>query len=146
MINKRNAKSTRIAGRSLFAALSLAVVFLVGAGIASAQHGYRVTKRISFNKGEVSTTLKGSIPDTLEVHEYIFRGRRGQTAKIDLSSATEDVTFYITDDEGNYMDEGSELRNWNGELPADGDYHVYVSNSTEKARRYSLFIQIATDI
>ena len=146
MLSKVSVKNIRIAGRSGFAALLAALVILAGASAVSAQHGYRITKRIEFRKGEVSTTVKGRFPNELEVHEYIFRGRAGQTVKLDLSSMTEDITFYITDDEGNDMDEGSELRSWDGELPADGDYHVYVSSSSNRARSYSMFIQIATDI
>src|SRR5215213_6592917 len=146
MITKGNAKNIWTAGRSVFAVLSITLVILAAATIASAQHGYRITKRITFKKDEVSTTVKGTIPNTLEAHEYIFRGRAGQTVKIDLSSVREDVTFYITDDEGNFMDEGSELRNWDGELPSDGEYHLYVSSTSDKAIGYSLFIQIANDI
>jgi hypothetical protein len=126
--------------------LTIILAILCGAIAAGAQHGYRITKRITFKKGEVSTTLKGTIPNTLEAHEYIFRGRAGQTVKIDLSAAREDVTFYLTDDDGNPLDEGTELRAWNGELEADGDYHLYVSSTSGKAIRYSLFIQIAADI
>jgi hypothetical protein len=146
MINRENTKNIVTKGQTVFAALSVALILLVGSLAANAQHGYRVTKRVSFRKGEVSTTVKGTIPNTLEVHEYIFKARAGQTVKIDLSSSTEDLTFYITDDEGNSMDEGSELRSWDGELPADGDYHLYVSNASSRARSYSLFIQVATDI
>ena len=146
MFSRISARNIWFTGRKVFAALSITLVLLIAATVTSAQHGYRITKRVEFRKGEVSTTLKGKIPNTLEVHEYIFRGRAGQTVKIDLSSMTEDITFYITDDEGNYMDEGSELRSWDGELSDDGDYHVYVSNSSDRARSYSLFIQIATDI
>jgi hypothetical protein len=146
MIHKINAKNIVIKGRGFIAALSIALVILVAATAASAQHGYRVTKRVAFKKGAVSATLKGTIPNTLEVHEYIFRGRAGQTVKIDLSSMREDVTFYLTDDEGNHMDEGSELRSWDGELPADGDYHLFVSSTSDKPIRYALRIQIATDI
>ena len=146
MINRKEAKNIRFTGRSAFAALSLTLIFLVGALAASAQHGYRITKRVAFKKGAVSATVRGRLPNELEVHEYVFRGRAGQTATIDLSSLREDVTFYITDDEGNHLDEGSELRNWNGELPADGDYHVYVSASTGRPISYSMSVRIATDI
>lgn len=146
MTTERNAKGNWLTGRAMFAALLIGLVMLAAAGAAFAQHGYRVTKRISFRSGEVSTTVRGAIPNTLEVHEYVFKARAGQTAKIDLSSSSEDVTFYITDDRGNNLDEGSELRRWDGELPADGDYHVYVSNSIDRSRSYSLFIQIAIDI
>ena len=146
MITKGKAKNIWTAGRSVFAALSIMLVLLAATTVVSAQHGYRVTKSITFKKGEVSTTVKGTIPNTLEAHEYIFKGRAGQSVKIDLSAVREDVTFYITDAEGNFMDEGSELRNWDGELPADGEYHVYVSSTSDKAIRYSLFVQIANDI
>ena len=135
---------TWAAGRTAFAALFIAGVLLFSAAAAHAQRGYRVTKRINFKKGEVSATVSGSIPNSSEGHEYIFRGREGQTLLAKLKSAARDIDFYIETPSGETLDGATGLRNWSGELPETGDYHLYINAGG--AARYTLEIQIASDI
>lgn len=121
-------------------------LFLCGALSAAAQHGYRVEKRITFKRGEVASTVKGTIPNTLEGHEYIFRGRKGQTLLVVLTSARKDVVFSIMTPEGEMLDEETALRKWSGELPSTGDYHLIINTSAKGAAGYTLKVQIASDI
>jgi hypothetical protein len=144
MNNYRNTYGKAV--RAMFVALSIGFVFLSGASAAQAQHGYRVSKRISFKKGEVSTNVKGSISSRLEGHQYFFRVRQGQTVFIKLISNRKDLTFYLMDKEGNSMAEEIELREWTGELPETGDYHLVIGSKHKGAAKYTLFIQIASDI
>jgi hypothetical protein len=123
-----------------------AALFLCGALSAAAQHGYRVEKRIAFKRGEVAATVKGTIPNTLEGHEYIFRGRKGQTLMVILTSAKKDIGFSIMTPAGEMLDEETALRKWSGELPSTGDYHLIINTSLKGAARYTLKIQIASDI
>lgn len=92
------------------------------------------------------TSVKGAISGTLEGHEYFIRGRAGQTMLIKLISARKDVTFYLIDKEGNSMDEETNLRNWSGELPETGDYRLIIGTQSKGLARYTLEVQIASDI
>jgi hypothetical protein len=144
--HERNAKFTRATGRSAFAALLLTSFFLISALDAAAQRGYRVTKRINFKRGEVATAVRGTIPNTLEGHEYVFRARRGQTLLAKLKSAKSGIGFFIETPSGEMLDPETALKNWSGELPETGDYRLYINTSADGAARYTLEIQIATDI
>jgi hypothetical protein len=144
MNNYRN--TIQKAARTVFVALSLGFIFLIGAAAAQAQDGYRVSKRISFKKGEISSSIKGSISSRLEGHKYFFRVRKGQTVLIKLISSRKDLTFYLMDEEGNSMAEEVELREWTGELPETGDYHLVIGSKHKGVAKYTLFIQIASDI
>lgn len=126
--------------------LSITLTLLFCSVSAFAQHGYRVSKRITFKRGEVSTVVKGTINNRLEAHEYIFRARQGQTLKIRLRSARKDVTFYLMDGEGNSMDEELELREWTGEITDTGDHRLIISTKNNGSALYTLEIQIASDI
>jgi hypothetical protein len=112
---------------------------------ASAQHGYRVTKRVTFKKGQVSTTVSGAIPNTLESHEYIVRVRKGQTIKLKLHATRLSIGFYTMSPSNAMVEEETFLKDYTGTLEENGDYHIFVY-TTKGAGKYSLDIQIATDI
>ena len=129
---------------------SLRIIFLF-AFIASvsmhawAQHGYRVTKRVTFKRGQIATTVSGTIPNTLEVHEYIVRARKGQTLHLQLHATRLSLGFYTMSPSNAMVEEEPFLKDYTGTLEESGDYHIFVY--TEKgAGKYSLKIQIATDI
>lgn len=124
----------------------LLVLVFAGAFTAAAQHGYRVEKRIAFKRGQVATSVKGTIPNTLEGHEYVFRARKGQTLSVSLLSAKKDIGFFITTPGGEMLDGETALKKWYGELPADGEYRLIINTASKGAARYTLQIQIATDI
>ena len=132
--------------RSAVLSLLVTVIFLVGtATSAKAQHGYRVTKRVSFKSGQVGTTVSGKIPNTLESHEYIVRARRGQTIMVRINTARPRLGFYIMSPTNAMQEEEPFLKHYTGTLEETGDYHIFVY--TEKgAGKYTMQIQIASDI
>ena len=132
--------------RTLLVATILVVLVLTGALTAAAQHGYRVTKRVIFKSGQISTSVRGTIPNTLEGHEYVFRAREGQTMLVKLSSAKKEIGFFIQTPDGEMLDQETALRRWSGELPASGDYHLVINTLAQGAARYTLVILIASDI
>ena len=113
---------------------------------AFAQHGYRVTKNVTFKKGQVSTSVKGRIPNTLEGHEYIFRAREGQTLLIKLTSTKKDIGFSISTPDGETLGEKTDVKSWSGELPKTGEYRVVINTQSKGVANYTLEIQIASDI
>jgi hypothetical protein len=106
-----------------------------------AQHGYRIEKRINFN-GNPTATVKGSIPDTLEGHEYIFSARKGQNLTVGLFSARKDIAFFIVRPDGEMISDETELRSWNGELEQSGEYHIIINTSQKGAARYTLEVTV----
>jgi hypothetical protein len=130
---------------TLIKIMFVSAVVGVLATFASAQHGYRVTKRVTFKKGEVGTAVFGTIPNTLESHEYILKARKGQVLFVKLHSAQARLGFYIMRPSGSMLDEEPFLREFSHELEESGEYHIFVY--TEKgAGKYRLYIQAATDI
>lgn len=113
---------------------------------ASAQHGYRVTKRLAFKKGQVSTVVRGAIPNTLEGHEYVVRARQGQTMSLKLTSLKKGILFSIWAPNGDMIGEETGQRQWSGELPEAGDYRIIINTETDGVARYKLEVQIAADI
>lgn len=135
-----------IARRTIFLTSLLLALIFIFVQAPAAQHGYRVTKNITFKKGQISTAVNGTIPNTLEGHEYIFRARQGQTLLVSLTSAKKDIGFLIQTPDGELIDEETALKKWSGELPETGDYRLVINTASKGAARYTLKIQIATDI
>ena len=132
--------------RSGITHIAILVVLVLGASIqAFSQHGYRVTKRVTFKKGQVATTVSGTVPNTLEVHEYIIRARKGQTIKLSLHATRLSIGFYTMSPTNAMVEEEPFLKDYTGTLEESGDYHIFVY-TTKGAGKYSLDIQIATDI
>jgi hypothetical protein len=123
------------------------LIVLIGAAslYTFGQHGYRVTKRVTFPKGRVSTTVSGTIPNKLESHEYIVRVRKGQTIKLRLHATRLSIGFYTMSPSNAMVEEETFLKDYTGTLEESGDYHIFVY-STKGAGKYSLDIQIASDI
>jgi hypothetical protein len=107
----------------------------------SAQHGYRIEKRINFS-GNATATVKGVIPNTLEGHEYIFSAGKGQNLTVGLFSTREDIGFFIVRPNGENLSDGVGLRSWNGKLPEGGEYHVIINTSEKGAARYTLEVTV----
>ena len=123
-------------------------VALAAAGVLTAQvqHGYTIDKRISFKKGQISTSVKGAISNPQEGHAYIVRARKGQTLTARLSSGKKDAGFFVLTPEGMMIEEEMFVCDWSGEIPASGDYRIIVSTQSKGAARYVLQIQIVADI
>jgi hypothetical protein len=93
----------------------------------------------------VSTTVSGTIPNKLESHEYIVRVRKGQTIKLRLHATRLSIGFYTMSPSNAMVEEETFLKDYTGTLEESGDYHIFVY-STKGAGKYSLDIQIASDI
>lgn len=124
--------------------ISITIAFLLLAfnSIASAQHGYRVEKRITFGRGQATTSVKGTIPNTLEGHDYIISARKDQNLTLGLFSTRNDIGFSIIRPNGEYLSDETDMRSWNGKLPEDGEYHIIINTSKDGAARYTLEVTV----
>lgn len=117
---------------------------------ATAQAGDIRSERVQFPKGEIGTTIKGSIKGR-ETVDYKLRARAGQGMIVGLETdnssnyfnvmapGESNAAFFIGSNEGNRFE---------GDLPESGDYTIRVYLYRNAARRgesarYSLEVAIA---
>ena len=116
-------------------------VLVVFNATVSAQHGYRVEKRINFG-GKNTATRKGIIPNPQEGHEYIFSAGKGQNLTVSIFSTREDISFFILRPNGEILFDEVELRAWDVKLPEGGEYHIIINTLEKGAARYTLELTI----
>lgn len=116
----------------------VALAFLLTAiAVASAQHGYRLTRRLRFEAGRAAAVVKGRLTSRLEVHEYLLGVRSGQTTNVRLTSANPAAEFLILRPGGEVIEGANATRDWSGKLAEPGDYHINVY-TTRGVARYTL--------
>src|SRR5205823_2212612 len=121
--------------RNLLFALT---VSLAAATVAFAQHGGKAeANRIEFARGRTSTTLSAMLTNDEEM-EYIFSARKGQKVTIN-NPKTGLFDVRVFSDEAGLETEFDSSRVFSVELPADGDYLVYVRKKRVKTPRRARF-------
>jgi len=93
------------------------------------------TKRISFDAGETSDTVSGSVLRG-ERAIYIVGAKSGQTMTVDIDSEEDNAVFQIKTPGGKFLDnaaDGDDATAWDGTLPATGDYKIIVGGTRGNA-------------
>ena len=126
-------------GSSTSAALLFAVALLGGTGIGHAANGIR-TERVRFEPGATSAVVEASITGD-EIVDYVLAARQGQYANI--SMATDNGANYFNilapGEREVAMFNGANAENqFEGTLPASGDYTVRVYLMRSAARRHEV--------
>jgi len=120
--------------------LAAAVILLAGAAGVFAQHGGKAEpKEVKFTAGKSSATLTGSLANHQEM-EYSFTAKAGQTVYLKCGSEF-DFRLYLPDtDFDTEWNKGTD----SFELPADGEYLLFVRKRLTKIRsaRFALTITI----
>jgi len=121
---------------SLVAILGLIVTVAV-----LAQHGTSIVTRIKFARGRTTTVEKGAVHRGMS-HDYLLKAGQGQNMAVHLA-ATEGVCFDLyspamRDQLANCS------KDWEGALPASGDYRINVlpDTTTERNIAYTLEITV----
>jgi hypothetical protein len=89
--------------------------------------GYRAVRRVRFERGASSATLKGATKGT---SEYILGARAGQT--LSVSSSGGGYTLELRADTGDELPQPVAGKPFSVKLPKNGDYRVVVSAADEK--------------
>ncbi|HQR35868.1 MAG TPA: hypothetical protein PLK30_24310 [Blastocatellia bacterium] len=89
------------------------------------------SERIRFERGRTSAVIKAAITNSEQenVHEYKLRVAKKQTIIVHLASTEKAATFMLAMPEGSMASDGkgkSELRDWEGLIPASGDVVVSI--------------------
>lgn len=95
------------------------------------------TERVTFDPGATGTTVTGMIKPT-EKRQYKLECAAGQKMSVDVTEGT--VEINILDPNGNNIGTIKNSKNWQGELPIDGDYTIEVSGS--KAANFKLNVDV----
>src|SRR5687768_13974340 len=94
-----------------------AVLLLASFSPVMAQKGRSVIRRINFPRGRTSVVLKGTVKRGIS-HDYLLRARAGQTMTVHLAAVASGMSLTILAPNGEtWM---YDLRDWSGELPANG--------------------------
>jgi hypothetical protein len=121
------------------AAIAFALLLLVGP--AFAQRGK--TQRVRFARGRTTAVLKGAVVRGTQ-DRYILGARAGQTMLVHITSREKNAVFTILGPDATALEgteEGADATDWSGELPASGDYSIWVSPTRGNAT-YTLEITI----
>jgi hypothetical protein len=121
------------------------LILLAAAGAAIAQHGGKAEpNEIKFAKGKSSATVSNTLSGDQQA-EYSFTARAGQTVSIKCSPQFDFRLWRPVEDDS----EAEFDTEWNSgtdsfELPADGQYLLYVRKKMRKVRsgRFTLTITI----
>jgi hypothetical protein len=101
------------------------------------------TQRVRFARGRTTAILKGAVVRGTQ-DRYILGARRGQTMIVHITSLERNAVFSIIGPNAIALsgaEEGDDTMDWSGELPATGDYSIWVSGTRGNAT-YTLEVTI----
>ena len=120
-----------------WAALVVAATLLVMVPL-SALSQTGTTRRVRFQKGRSTAVLKGAVVRAT-ADRYIVGASRGQTMTVNVTSVEDNAALEIIAPGDTSL--ATEVADWTGELPANGDYIIDVSPTRGNAT-YTLKITI----
>ena len=118
----------------------LLVVFLICSALTA--YAWKV-QRVKFARGRTTAVLKGAVVRATN-DRYILGARGGQTMIVHITSLEKNAVFRISGPDGGELpgaEDGSDASDWTGELPANGDYSIWVSPTRGNAT-YTLEVTI----
>ena len=101
------------------------------------------TQRVRFPRGRTTAVLKGAVVRGTQ-DQYILGARRGQTMIVHITSRENNAVFVILAPNATALDgaeEGTDTKDWTGELPLSGDYSIWVG-PTRRNATYTLEVTI----
>jgi hypothetical protein len=130
-----NSKQFVRRGLAVAFACSLALSSLLAQG---------VKKKIQFERGSSSATVKGAVIRG-ESDRYYVGAKKGQTMSLKITSEEDNAVFqvYLPGEEQTLSGagEGDDTKDWTGELPRDAEYVIVVGGTRGNAT-YTLKVSI----
>ncbi len=77
-----------------------------------------------------------------EVIEYVLGARQGQTMYAHISSKSNNARLLVTDPSGQDLSGDEPSNDFEGELPASGDYRVSINWIRDTPTRYTLELTV----
>ena len=91
-------------------------------------------ERVRFAHGKSAATLKGTVRG-YGARDYIIHASAGQTLDVKVRGTNQLTVFTVLMPNGHNLEGAAEMDEFNGELPATGDYVVRVDMIRAAARR-----------
>ena len=127
--------------RILTTSAILSILVLIVTVSAIAQHGTSIVTRIKFARGRTTAVEKGSVQRGMS-HDYLLKAGDGQNMTVHLATSA-GVCFDLYSPA--LRDQlASCARDWEGALPASGDYRINVlpDTTTERTIAYTLEVTV----
>jgi len=122
---------------------SFAVIFACSLAMSSLL-AQGVKKKIQFQRGSSSATLKGAVVRG-DSDRYYVGAKKGQTMSLKITSVEDNAVFqvYLPGEEKTLSGagEGEDATDWSGELPQDAEYVIVVGGTRGNAT-YTLKVSI----
>lgn len=117
----------------------VSILVLIIAVAALAQHGTSIVTRIKFARGRTTAVEKGSVHRGMS-HDYLLKAGEGQNMSVHLATSA-GVCFDLYSPA--MRDQlASCARDWEGALPASGDYRINVLPDTTTERNISYTLEV----
>jgi hypothetical protein len=124
----------------LFTTSAIVSIFVLIVTIAAlAQHGTSIVTRIRFARGRTTAVEKGSVHRGMS-HDYLLKAGEGQNMTMHLATSA-GVCFDLYSP-GMRDQLVNCARDWEGALPASGDYRINVLPDTTTERNISYTLEI----
>jgi len=121
----------------------LAVAFICSLAMSSLL-AQEVKKKIQFQRGSSSATLKGAVIRG-EADRYYLAAKKGQTMSVKITAVEDNAVFqvYLPGEEESLpgASDSDDATNWSGELPQDAEYVIVVGGTRGNAS-YTLKVSI----
>jgi hypothetical protein len=119
------------------AIVSIFVLIITVVGLA--QHGTSIVTRIKFARGRTTTVEKGSVHRGMS-HDYLLKAGEGQNMTLHLATSA-GVCFDLYSPA--MRDQlATCAKDWEGALPASGDYRINVLPDTTTERNISYTLEV----
>jgi len=124
----------------LFTTSAIGSIFVLIVTVAAlAQHGTSIVTRIKFARGRTTAVEKGSVHRGMS-HDYLLKAGEGQNMTLHL--ATSGGVCFSVFSPGMRDQLADCARDWEGALPASGDYHINVLPDTTTERNISYTLEV----
>ncbi len=125
--------------RLFTASAIISIFFMIITVVALAQHGTSIVTRIKFARGRTTAVEKGSVHRGMS-HDYLLKA--GAEQNMTLHLATSGGVCFDLYSPAMHDQLANCAKDWEGALPASGDYRINVLPDTTTERNISYTLEV----
>jgi hypothetical protein len=111
---------------------------LAGTAVAAGDVSAQTRVPVRFSRGASSVTLRGALR-RFQARDYVIRAKSGQTLDLHVTGTNELTVFTVFLPGGGSIEGATEMEEFNGEVPRDGEYVIRVLMQRAAAREKGSF-------